>query len=299
MPLIQKFGVYAALATPFDENGVVDFKAMVSHADWVLGAGADGVALFGTTGEGASLALSERLAGIDMFLASDFDPEQLVSTIYATSAEEAAEQIRAHLTRGITRLMLLPPYYFKGVDDAGLYDWFAAVLRPFRQTSVELIFYHIPQVTEVPLSAALINRLKNEFEGLVWGVKDSSGDFGSVQSFVAIEDLHVLVGDERLLGRAGSIGASGTISGIANMFPARLSEMLGSHGEDDLISALVNAVVEKPVIPAIKGLLALLHEERSWQLTRAPLAPLELDAMDKIIGVYDTLRKTEQLRHAG
>jgi len=299
MPLVKNFGVFAALTTPFDESGVVDFKAMVSHADWVLGEGADGVALFGTTGEGASLSLRERLAGVDRFLASDFDPQQLVFTVYATSTGEAVHQINEHLKRGVTRLMLLPPFYFNGVGDDGLFEWFAVALDPFRAADIEVILYNIPQVTDVVLSRELVARLRAEFGPRIYGVKDSSGDFGSVREFLAIDGLHVLVGDERLLAKAGAIGASGTISGIANLFPVRLSDMLSSHVPDDLINALVNAVVEKPVIPAIKGLVAQVHGDPSWCSARPPLRPLEHEAMAGILKVFDTLSKTERLRHAG
>ena len=134
--------------------------------------------------------------------------------------EDAIAQGRAGLMLGCPSFLLAPPFYFKGAGDAGLFDWIAAVLTGLGPKASNVILYHIPQVTAVGLSMALVDRLKKAFPAQVSGVKDSSGDWHNAQALLQQHgDLHILVGDERLLARAMTLGASGSITGLANIAP--------------------------------------------------------------------------------
>src|SRR5690606_29950740 len=96
----------------------------------------------------------------------------------------------------------------------------------------DVVLYHIPQVTGVPLSSTLVGRLARAFPGVVAGVKDSSGDWASTERLLADHpDLHILVGDERLLARAVRHGGSGAINGFANFCAGAVLPMI-ERGED-------------------------------------------------------------------
>src|SRR6185436_7309643 len=144
---------------------------------------------------------SERNRALGALVGAGVDPaRQLVVGIAAASVEDAIVQGRAGLLLGCPSFLLAPPFYFENPGDEGLFDWIAAVLTGLGPKASNVILYHIPQVTAVGLSVALIDRLKKAFPNQVKGVKDSSGNWSNTAALLkAHTDLHILVGDERLL----------------------------------------------------------------------------------------------------
>lgn len=271
---MERFGIYAALLTPFAENGDIDTDLLVRHTRSLLSDGAEGVALYGTTGEGASLGRQERLHGIKAFADAGVPRDRIVLGVCATSVEDAAEQVGEGLAQGIEDFLLLPPFYFKGCDDAGLCDWHAGLFARC-DTRAKFILYHIPQVTGVPLSVDLVSRLVAAFPARIRAIKDSSGDWNNAQALLQLNSLPVLVGDERLLHRAAALGGAGAISGVANLHPARLKRLFDTATEDAALSQEVTRIVSVPVIPALKAILAERAKEPAWDRLRAPLVALD------------------------
>lgn len=269
----KSFGLSAALTTPFSEDLSVDLAGMIEHASDVLAEGCFSVTLFGTTGEGASLTWRERKAVLDGFAAANFDPARLVVGISSTAVESAADQALAALDAGVATLLVPPPFYFKGVSDGGLFAWYAALLERVGWRMPRIILYHIPQVTGIGLSLPLVRALKDRYGDLILGVKDSGGDWPTTRSFLGETDLSILVGDERHLAAAIRLGGGGAISGMANVFPGRLAELVRTGQEDTWLNGIVETLVELPVTPAIKALVGLKRGESGWERVRAPLEP--------------------------
>ena len=269
----KMFGLSAALITPFREDLSVDLARMIQHAGDLLAEGCSSVTLFGTTGEGASLTWRERIAVLHGFAAAKFDPARLVVGISSTAAESAADQALAALDAGVATLLVPPPFYFKGVSDEGVFAWYAALLARIGGRMPRVILYHIPQVTGVGLSLPLVRKLKDRYGDLILGVKDSGGDWPTTRAFLAEADLSILVGDERHLAAAIRLGGAGAISGMANVFPARLAALVRTGQDDSWLNGLVESLVELPVTPAIKALVGLKRGESGWERVRAPLQP--------------------------
>ena len=274
-PATALFGISAALVTPFTEGGAIDLPRAAGHAARVIGAGADGVTLFGTTGEGASLGMMDRAALLGAVLGAGVAPARLTVCVAATALDEAVAQAEAALTHGVGRFLLAPPFYFKGVSDDALFDWVTEFLRRLAGASPRVLLYHIPQVTGVPISAALLRRLRDAHGEAILGVKDSAGDWETSERFLRHPDLAVLIGDERLLPRAAPLGGAGAISGMANLFPARLGRTIRTGAEDPEMRALVDRVVAAPVTPLVKALVGALYDEAGWERVRPPLSPAD------------------------
>ena len=213
----DRFGLGVAAITPFAADGSVDLPRLVAHARRCLAGGCTSVTLFGTTGEGASLGFRERARMLDAMVAAGFDMRaQVLGGVAASAIEDAAAQARHIYAAGGRGVLLTPPFYFKGPDDEGLYAWFSRVIEGSGDAR-GVILYHLPSLTAVPLSVDLIGRLKRAFPGVVTGVKDSGGVWAYTEALLAAHpDLHILVGDERLLARAVRHGGSGAINGFAN-----------------------------------------------------------------------------------
>lgn len=292
VPSAGRFGLSCALATPLAPDGAIDVDRLAAHALACRAAGCASVTVFGTTGEGASFAMAQRERALASLCAVGLDPgTRIVAGIAACAVEEARAQARQAAAFGVRTLLLAPPYYFKDCTDEGLARWFSAVLDTVAREGQRAILYHIPSVTSVPLSLALIGRLREAFPSVVAGVKDSSGDWDHAQRLLAAHgDLAILVGDERLLAAAVRLGGQGAISGVANFAAEWLVPAVDAGREDARVVPLVDAILRLPVIPAVKALLAHATGDSAWQAVAPPLMPLARDAAAGLCATYDALR---------
>lgn len=281
------FGISAALTTPFLPDGSVDVIRLNNHMKTVLSDGCSSVTLFGTTGEGASVAGQMRLDTLRAAVHARIDPARIVLTLHGAAANDVAYQAATALELGVKRFLLPPPCYFSTPEIAGVYNWFSDVLSQFHGTGARFILYHIPQVIGVGLAIDLVEQTKSAFPELVCGVKDSSGCFENTQRLLQLEGLDILVGDERQLAAGARLGASGAISGIANVFPDQLARMLTSGVDNPAISKLADAVVMLPVTPAIKSLVSHRYGEVEWRRTIAPLMPTPEAGYATLAEAYD------------
>ncbi len=275
------FGISTALLTPFHTDGAIHLQALLAHANSVLANGADGVTLFGTTGEGASIGYDERAIAISALLDSGIPADKITLGVCACAVSDALAQVRQGLDVGITRFLLLPPFYFKGSEDDGLFIWHQYLFEA-AGPSAKFILYHIPQLTQVPLSVDLVSRLRRAFPERIVAIKDSAGQWDNTQAFLESGVVPVLVGDERLLHRAAALGAAGSICGMANLYPRRMQNLFTNQTEDTALSAEVSTVVSVPFIPALKHVMSVRTGNGDWANLRAPLRPLSAADMATI-----------------
>jgi 4-hydroxy-tetrahydrodipicolinate synthase len=239
--------------------------------------GANGVTLFGTTGEGASIGLDERQNAIQAVFNSGIPVDVITLGLCGSAIPDVAAQVRQGTEFGITRFLLLPPFYFKDLDDGGLFDWHAKLFE-VAEPSAQFILYHIPQITMVPLSLDLIVRLSSDFPDRVLAIKDSAGQWDNSRAFLESGEIPVLVGDERLLHKAAAMGGAGSICGMANLFPQRLRTLFDTHVEDPDLSSKTDLIVSVPVIPALKRAMVAMTGNPEWRHLRAPLRQLNSEA---------------------
>lgn len=275
---MDRFGLSVALLTPFHRDGGVDFSRLSKHANQVLSEGAGSVTLFGTTGEGASLDRSERLQGLRALMDSGIPADKIILGVFENSVGDVVSQIEQALLLNVDTFLLSPPYFFSGCSEAGISGWYEDV---FKQTDsrAKFILYNIPQMTGVYLSLAIVRRLHEVAGRRVVAVKDSSGDWAFAQVLLTQQDVQVLIGDERLLHKSIKLGGGGAISGMANIYAARMKVVIETATEDAALSAEVSRLVALPIIPAIKATIALHRNDPEWEFVRAPLT--ELDASER------------------
>ena len=271
--VIAPFGISTALLTPFHADGGLNLPLLSAHATHVLENGARGVTLFGTTGEGASIGMSERQSAISHMIESGISADVITLGLAACSVADTLEQVSQGTALGITQFLLLPPFYFNDLTEDGLFEWHAALFER-AESSARFILYHIPQITQVPLSPDLILRLVARFPERVLAVKDSAGQWENTRALLETGKVPVLVGDERLLHKAAAMGAAGSICGMANLFPERMRTIYETQAEDEALSSDVTLIVSMPVIPALKQAMVAQSGNADWGHLRPPLMPL-------------------------
>ncbi|MDT6940103.1 dihydrodipicolinate synthase family protein [Brucella pseudogrignonensis] len=286
----ERFGLSAALTTPFDVDGNIDVSRAIAHARARLDSGCSSVTLFGTTGEGSSIGDAERAALLDAFIAQGFAASNIVVGVMENSIADAVAQSADALRRGCKAILLAPPSYFKNLSDEGLFNWFSAVLKGLGEDARGIILYNIPSVTAVELSVDLITRLRSAFGDVIIGVKDSSGTWSYTEKLLAAhKDIAILIGDERDLAAGVRLGGQGAISGMANLFPDRLLRMINEGLDDNELVGAVRQLLNYPVTPAVKAMVARHTGDKEWRRVRAPLVSLNDADFDAIGSVFDRL----------
>lgn len=287
------FGLSAALVTPYSASGEVDLARLAKHAGNVLSRGCDGVTLCGTTGEGFGLTLDERKAMFDAVANAAPAGTAIHVGIMAPAIDDAVAQSVAALDAGAAGLLMAPPFFMKGMDDDGLFNWFNQVFTRIGDKLRGVIMYHIPGQTAVALSPDLIARLRKAWPGIITGIKDSSGDWATAERFLANHgDISVLVGDERLLPRAMAKGAHGSICGLANIAPELLAPVIHSKDEGRVLIELTNLVVSNPIIPAVKLLAGHLAGDAGLDAVRPPLTELSPERKSDLLQAFDAIMAT-------
>jgi len=202
-------------------------------------------------------------------LRSGVAAEQLAVGTGCPAVVDTIAMTRACLALGITRAMILPPFYFAGAPDAGIEDAFAEVIDGVADQRLSACLYHIPQVSGVGVPAAVLGRLRARYGAVVAGVKDSTGDFDSFLAFRReAPDAGVLVGAEVLIARALAQGGAGTICGMANLVPGLVRRMFdGTDAQRDMEAACAQVTN----IPMMKAVLAAMEAEPIWCRMRPPL----------------------------
>jgi len=285
----SRIGLSCALSTAFRADGGVDAVRTLAHGKWVLANGGDSVTLFGTTGEGASFDLGERHALLGAFAGAGLAMRrQIVAGVTAATVGDAIAQARAAYEADCRAVLMTPPFYFPDPSDAGVFAWFAAVFEGLGGSLRDVLIYHIPSMTRVGFTPALMARLRAAFPGAVIGIKDSTGSWESAKGFLdAHRDLQILVGDERLIARAVREGGSGTICGLANLRPDLLRGAARDGTDDPRIAACVAAIVADPFMPAVKALIAHRTNDGEWRRMRAPLAALDDARARALVARFD------------
>lgn len=273
-PMRKTIGASAAMLTPLTEEGDVDWNRLAGHAQSLLDAGLNVVTAFGTTGEGVSIDRNVRFELYDRFNQAGVSPGRLIECVYGPSSAEAGAHARRSLSAGCAGLLLTPPFYFKGVGDEGVFRWFAEVFEAVGAGCRDVILYNIPALTGVTIGAALVGRMRQAFPEIIAGVKDSAGDWSHTEALLAEHrDLAILVGHEGHLAKAVGQGASGAISGIANVAPRLVQRLVGGT-HDPLIDDALSLVLSLPVVPALRAILAAQRNDPGWSRPRPPLVEI-------------------------
>lgn len=279
-------GIYAAAVSPFNADGTLNAPALLGYCRHLLSdGGCDGVAPTGTTGEGTSIAMRDRLALPGVFADAGIESGRVIFGTGAPAAGDCVALTGAAVEAGYTNVLVLPPYYYKGVSDEGLYAYFANLIEKTASDALRVYLYHFPQMSQVPLSTSLVVRLKKEFGPVIAGLKDSSGDFEQSRAFVEAtggvdKDFDVFPSSEAMLWDGLDIGTAGIISGSTNAFGAKAQEALqapAGPGRDAAMERVRQArtmASKYPLMSAMKTIEAWRSGDDGWLRMAPPLVPL-------------------------
>lgn len=296
-------GPWTASLTPLNADYSIDIDASLAHAHWLLGAGSAGVAVLGTTGEANSFSLTERLDLIGALANSEIARDRLIVGTGCCATPDTIALTRAALDAGYTNVLMLPPFYYKGVSEEGIFRAYAQVIESVADTRLRVLVYDFPQMTGLKISTALLARLQCAFDGIVVGVKNSSGDWSAMEEAPKeLPGFLVFAGSEQFLLPTLRAGGPGCISATANVTIRGLAD-LTRHWRDRDADARQESVTRTrlmlqhyPTVPALKEIMARATGRPGWRRVRPPLISLSEGDAARLIdqanafGLLDAVR---------
>lgn len=239
MPALE--GVIVALVTPVDREGRADHGALGHLVRRLVSRGVTGVSPLGSTGEGYSLGLQQRLAVVETVARSVPAGTPVIPGVFAHHHEQAAQEIAAYADHGATAVLTVPPLYYP----LGAAEQQAYFSRLADAAALPLVLYNIPVYTKIQIAPAAAAALASHPR--VAGVKDSGRDLGyaaglldAVAAAGAAPDFSVLTGTDSILVSSMMVGARGTICANANVVP-------------ELVRAVYDAVRAGKLDDALRG----------------------------------------------
>jgi 4-hydroxy-tetrahydrodipicolinate synthase len=294
-------GVLAPVVTPFDERFNPDGDRLVAHCKWLISQNC-GLAVFGTNSEGNSLSVEEKIGLLDALFAAGIEGTSLMPGTGCCALTDTVRLTKHAVGSGCAGVLMLPPFYYKGVSVEGLYRSYFEVIERVGDPRLRIYLYHIPQVSGVGIPNALIERLLKHHPLMIAGIKDSGGDWEHTKMLLdnfAGMDFDVFVGSESFLLSNMMNGGAGCISATANVNPAAIDKLYRQWNEPDAVrqQAALNEVREilakHGMIPSLKAVIAHFTHHPDWAVVRPPLDRLtdaqSADIVDRLTALGFTM----------
>ncbi len=171
-------GVIAAIATAVGPDGAPDCARSVALARFLLANGCDGLNVLGTTGEATSFSVEQRMVVMSAYRAAGLPMARLMVGTGAAALADAVALTRHAASLGFAGALVLPPFYYKGIPDEGLFATIEVILDATAPAPIPLYLYHFPAQSGLPWKVELIRRLLEAFGDRIVGLKDFIRRYG-------------------------------------------------------------------------------------------------------------------------
>lgn len=275
-------GVLSPVVTPFKADLSADAERLAAHCRWLLSNNV-GLAVFGTNSEANSLGVEEKIELLDYLAESGINPALMMPGTGCCAITDSV-RLTAHAVKlGCAGVLMLPPFYYKGVSDEGLFRTFAEVIERVGDSRLRIYLYNIPPVSQITITIPLIERLLDRYPVVVAGAKDSSGDWSNTKAYIdnfAARGFDVFPGAETFLLQGMQSGGVGCISATANVNPGPIARLHATWQSPDAdarqkrLNEVRGIFAKYPMIPALKAAIANYAGDASWVTVRPPLVEL-------------------------
>lgn len=283
-------GSGVAIITPFDKDGKINFERFEKLIEYQIKNKTDAIIVCGTTGEGSTLTVYERLK---LFSAAVNIADGRVPIIGGTGSNSTSFSLslakEAEKT-GIDAHLMVTPYYNK-TSQKGLIKHYKTLAD---ETEKPIIVYNVPTRTGMNITPETYREL-SEHKNII-AVKEADSNIAKIIKSIKLcgEKLDFYIGNDDMICPAMSIGCKGVISVLANIMPEFTHDM-ASSGYDgnftkckamqekviDLVDALFSDVNPIPVKEAMKYL------GLDSGILRLPLCETDSNIREKIIKQID------------
>jgi len=286
-------GTYAPVLMPFKADLSVDVNRLIGFCRWLLSQKCK-LAIFGTNSEANSLCVEERIDLLDQVIEAGISPDDLMPGTGCCALGDTVK-LSAHAAKhGCGGVLMLPPFFYKGVSDEGLYRSYSEIVERVGDARLRVYLYHIPPIAQVGISLDLIERLTRAYPGTIVGMKDSSGEWNNMQAVMErFPDFDMFCGSENFLLQTMRLGGAGCISAIANIRPAAIQHLYDNWRNDNaqaLQRELVDfreIVTAQAPIPSLKYTVSHYSGNQTWNRLRPPLVELDDAGAQRLVAALE------------
>lgn len=290
-------GVLSPVVTPFKADLSPDPARFIAQCRWLLTQNC-GLAAFGTNSEANSLSVNERIALLEALAAAGLDTSRMMPGTGCCAIPDSVRLTEHAVKLGCAGVLMLPPFYYKGVSEDGLFRNYAEIIERVGDARLRIYLYHIPPVAVVGITPKLVERLLKAYPTAIAGMKDSSGDWNNTKTFLdafAKQGFDVFVGSESFLLANMRNGGAGCISATANVNPAAIDKLYREWKNPDAdaqqaaLDVVRTTVGQYVMIPALKQVVAHYAKDPDWVAVRPPLVQITQAQAAKVIANLEKL----------
>lgn len=213
-------GVVPPVCTPLTPDREIDVHSLLRLVDHLIDGGVAGLFVLGSTSEAAFLTDRQRRLVVETVALHVGGRLPVLAGVIDMTTPRVLDQVSRAAAAGADAVVATAPFY------AATHP--AELARHFRLIAagspVPVIAYDIPAAVHTKLPSDLV--LKLAAEGVLAGLKDSSGDLAGFREVVTgvrdrsdISGFSVLTGSELFVDAAMELGADGAVPGLANVDP--------------------------------------------------------------------------------
>lgn len=286
-------GVFAANLTPQHQDLQVNIEKLLAHCRWLLHQGCNGLAVMGTTGEANSFSVKERMSVLEALLEGGISSKVFMVGTGCCALTDTVDLTRHALSNGVCNVLMLPPFYYKNPSDEGVFHSIAEVIERVGNEQLQIYLYHFPNMSAVPFSVEVVQRLLAQYPQTVVGMKDSSGDWNHIKLMCEeFPGFRMYAGTEKYLLDTLQAGGVGCISASANVTCALAAKVFDAWQANELDRArefqnylsTIRVVFEHyPFIPGLKSYLAHVTGQEDWLAMRPPFLPLSDQKLNTLL----------------
>ena len=276
-----KNGIYAAGLSVLKEDMSLDAQATIAHAESAIKNGLHGVFFFGSTGQSQLISISEKKDLISKTATSKFRDQFFIGT-GVNSLNDNLDLIRYSMEYGFQTFLIMPPAYYKGNTDEGIYNFYSEIIA--KVPKIKIILYNFEKLSGYLFNAEIVKKLVENFPKQIIGCKDSSYN---LFENLKIPDFKIFPGSEAKLLNGLELGCSGCISAVTNV-----THSLARKVFDDFVNKKQQSVNEKlinvrqifdkyPLISALHSLLSI--ENKNFSYILPPLTLLNSKLQEELL----------------
>ena len=283
-------GAATALITPLNENGI-DFENFGRLIDWQIEQGIDALVICGTTGEASTLTDAEHKEAIRFAVERINGRVPMIAGTGGNDTAYAVELTKYACEAGADACLVVTPYYNKATQN-GLVKMFTAIADA---STKPIILYNIPSRTGVNIAPETFVKLAEHPR--IAAVKEASGNISQCVKIMQLvgDKIDMYSGNDDQIVPLLSLGGSGVISVLSNVFPKETSELCKKFFNGDVSGSaemqfkylpLINASFSEVNPIPVKAAMSKLGFGENY--VRLPLTPME-DAHAEVL--YSEMRK--------
>ncbi len=230
-------GIVPPIVTPLNTDGTVNYADLDHLVEHLITAGVDGLFPMGSTGQVAYLTDADRVAIVEAVCRKAAGRVPVIVGAIDLTAARVIESARALIAAGADAVVATAPVYAIN-DETEVADHFRQIRAGI---DAPLFAYDIPVRVKTKLSPRLLVDLGRE--GVLVGVKDSSGDDVSFRRLIAMNNaagkpLSLFTGHEVVVDAMALMGADGAVPGLANVDAGAYARLWKAASSGDMKTAI-------------------------------------------------------------